>query len=56
MHTVDTRFSFRSSMVTLQHILASVVQCSIPIAISNGSVVIVVFNEKLNNPEVSIPA
>ena len=39
-----------------QHLQASIVQRSIPIAISNGSIAIVVFNEKLNNPVVSFPA
>ena len=31
-------------------------QWSIPITISNGRIAIVVFNEKLNNAEVSVPA
>ena len=39
-----------------QHLHASIVEWSIPIVTSNGSIAIVVFNEKSSNPVVPFPA
>ena len=48
--------SFTSYLQEKQHSLASQVQWSIPTVISNGRIASVVFNEKLNDAKVSLPA